>query len=143
MHDVQHVSVYIARSPADVYEFASDPRNLPRWAAGLARAEVRRDGDEWIADAPFGKVRVRFVPRNSFGVLDHDVTVESGVTIHNPTRVVANREGSEFVFTLIRQPGMSDEQFAKDKAAVENDLKTLKDLLERKSSARAMPSTTG
>ena len=46
--------------PADVYEFASDPRNLPRWAAGLARSEVRRDGDEWIADAPFGKVRVRW-----------------------------------------------------------------------------------
>jgi hypothetical protein len=51
--------------------------------------------------------------------------------------------GQEGVFTLIRQPGMSDEQFAKDKAAVENDLKTLKDLLERKSSSRAMPSTTG
>jgi hypothetical protein len=26
---------------------------------------------------------------------------------------------------------MSDEEFARDKAAVENDLKTLKDLLER------------
>jgi uncharacterized protein YndB with AHSA1/START domain len=30
-------SVYIARPPAEVYEFASDPRNLPRWAAGLAQ----------------------------------------------------------------------------------------------------------
>jgi len=30
---------------------------------------------------------------------------------------------------------MSDGQFAKDKAAVENDLKALKDLLERKSSS--------
>ena len=68
---------------------------------------------------------------------------QEGVTVHNPMRVVAHREGSEFVFTLIRQPGMSDEQFAKDKAAVENDLKTLKDLLERQSSSRAMPSTMG
>ena len=133
MHDVQHISVYIARPPAQVYEFASDPRNLPRWAAGLARAEVKRDGDEWIADAPFGKVRVRFAQRNSFGVMDHDVKLESGVTIHNAMRVVPNGDGSEFVFTLIRQPGMSDAQFAKDKAAVEADLKTLKDLLERKS----------
>jgi len=58
-------------------------------------------------------------------------------------RVVANGEGSEFVLTLIRQPGMSEKQFAKDQAAVENDLKTLKDLLERKSSSRAIPSTTG
>jgi hypothetical protein len=135
MNDVRHVSVYIARRPAEVYEFASDPRNLPRWAAGLARSEIGRDGDEWLADAPFGRVRVRFAPRNPFGVMDHDVTLESGVTIHNPMRVVPNGEGSEFVFTLIRQPGMSDEQFARDKAAVETDLRTLKDLLERGSGA--------
>jgi hypothetical protein len=135
MHDVQHIGVSIARRPAEVYEFASDPRNLPRWAAGLARSEMRRDGDAWVADAPFGKVRVRFVERNSFGVMDHDVTLESGVTIHNPMRVVPNGEGSEFVFTLIRQPRMSDRQFAEDKAAVENDLKALKSLLERTSSA--------
>jgi hypothetical protein len=133
MHDVQHVSVYIARRPAEVYEFASDPRNLPRWAAGLARSEVRRDGDEWVADAPFGKVRVRFAPPNSFGVLDHDVTLESGVTIHNPMRVVPNGEGSEFTFTLIRRPGVSGAEFAKDKAAVEKDLQTLKQVLERQS----------
>jgi hypothetical protein len=131
MHDVQHVSTYIARRPAETYEFASDPRNLPRWAAGLARSEVRKDGDEWIMDAPSGKVRVRFAPRNSLGVMDHDVKLESGVTVHNAMRVVPNGEGSEFVFTLIRQPGTSDREFAKDKAAVESDLRTLKGLLER------------
>ena len=135
MHAVQHISIYIARPPGEVYEFASDPKNLPRWAAGLARSEIRKDGDEWIADAPFGRVRVRFVQPNSFGVIDHDVTLESGVTIHNPMRIMPNGEGSEFVFTLIRQPGVSDAQFAEDKAAVENDLKTLKDLLERRASA--------
>ena len=54
------------------------------------------------------------------------------MTIHNPMRVVPNGGGSEFVFTLIRQPAMSDGQFAKDKTAVEHDLKTLKDLLEQK-----------
>ena len=36
MHDVRHISVYIARRPAEVYEFVSDPRNQPRWAAGRA-----------------------------------------------------------------------------------------------------------
>src|SRR4029453_4646138 len=79
---------------------------------------------------PFGTVRLRFAPRNSFGVMDHDVTLESGATIHNPMRVVPNGEGSELVFTLIRQPGISDAQLAEDRRAVENDLKTLKNLLE-------------
>jgi carbon monoxide dehydrogenase subunit G len=131
MHDVQNLSIYIARRPNDVYEFASDPRNLPRWAAGLARSQVKRDGDEWVVDAPFGKVRVKFADRNAFGVMDHDVELESGVIVHNPMRVVPHGEGSQFLFTLIRQPGMSDEQFAKDKAAVEKDLGALKILLEQ------------
>lgn len=130
MSDVRYISIYIERKPGDVYKFASDPRNLPKWAAGLARSKVRKEGAEWVADAPFGTVRVRFAERNRFGVLDHDVRLESGVTIHNPMRVIPNGEGSEFVFTLIRRPGMSAKEFAADKAAVEADLKTLKDILE-------------
>lgn len=130
MHGVHHISISIARPPAEVYAFAGNPRNLPRWAAGLARSEVRRDGDAWVADGPFGKVRIQFVGENELGVLDHDVTLESGETVHNPMRVVPNGEGSEFIFTLIRRPGMSDEQFAEDREAVEKDLRTLKDLLE-------------
>ncbi len=136
VHDVQHVSVYIACRPAEVYGFASDPRNLPRWAAGLARSEVKKDGGEWVAEAPFGRIRVRFAPRNSLGVMDHDVTLESGATVHNPMRVVPNGEGSELMFTLIRRPGMSDAELAKDRTAVGNDLKTLKGLLERQAAAQ-------
>ncbi len=86
MH-VEHISVFINRSPAEVYAFASDPHNLSRWAAGLARSELRQQGDEWIADSPMGQVAIRFVPDNPYGVLDHDVTLESGVRVHNlPSR---------------------------------------------------------
>jgi hypothetical protein len=129
--DVRHLSIYIARQPSDVYEFASDPRNLPRWAAGLARSEVTRAGDAWVVEAPFGKATIRFAPKNVLGVMDHDVELESGATVHNPMRVVPNGEGSEFIFTLFRRPDMSDEQFAADRRAVEQDLRTLKELLER------------
>lgn len=83
-----------------------------------------------MADAPFGKVKIRFAETNPLGVMDHDVELESGVTVHNPMRVLPNGSGSEFVFTLMRQPDMSDQQFADDKAAVEADLKTLKTLLK-------------
>jgi hypothetical protein len=37
------------------------------------------------------------------------------------------------VFTLIRQPEMSEGQFATDKAADQDDRETLRGLLERKS----------
>lgn len=130
MKDVHHVSITIARAPGEVYGFASDPHNLPRWAAGLARSEASRDGDAWIADSPLGRVRIRFAERNRFGVLDHDVELPSGEVVHNPMRVMPHGEGSELVFTLFRRPGMSDEELAEDRAAVETDLRTLKGLLE-------------
>lgn len=88
--------------------------------------------DAPASDSPLGEVRVRFTKRNDFGVLDHDVSLPSGVTIHNPMRVVPRGSGSEFMFTLIRQPGMSDEQFRADRAAVEKDLRTLKAFLKQR-----------
>jgi len=32
----KHISVSINRSADHVYEFASNPENLPKWAAGLS-----------------------------------------------------------------------------------------------------------
>ena len=132
MDDVQHVSITIGRSPADVYAFASDPRNLPRWAAGLAGSDPKSEGDAWVTDSPMGKIRITFVEKNPYGVIDHDVRLESGVTVHNAMRVIPNGAGSELIFTLIRRPGVSDQKLAEDRAAVEKDLRTLKALLEPK-----------
>jgi hypothetical protein len=54
-------------------------------------------GGEWIAEAPEGKVKVRFTERNELGVLDHDVILESGARIHMSMRVIPNGSGSEVV----------------------------------------------
>ncbi len=110
----RHIGVVIERSPADVYAFAADPDNLPRWAAGLAR----------------GEVTVTFTPRNELGVLDHDVTLPSGTVVTNPLRVVAHPQGAEVVFTL-RQLDVSDAGFERDAATVREDLERLRSLLER------------
>ena len=127
---VRHVSVAIDRAPGDVYAFASKPENLPRWARGLARSIEHVDG-EWRAKSPLGTVRVRFVAPNAFGVLDHDVILESGVSVHNPMRVVARDAGrSEVIFTLFRRDGISDAEFEADAGAVAKDLRALKELLE-------------
>jgi uncharacterized membrane protein len=127
--EVRHVSVSIGRPPEAVYAFAAEVKNLPKWAAGLSTTIRKVDG-EWIADGPVGPVTVRFTERNTLGVLDHDVVLPSGATIHNPIRVVPNGSGSEVMFTLFRQPGVSAETFEKDAKAVERDLLTLKRLLE-------------
>lgn len=101
-----HVSEVIERSPAEVYAYASNPNNLPEWAAGLAMGEVTRDGPTLTVDSPMGRVSVRFAPLNEFGILDHDVTLPSGEIVSNPVRVLAHPDGSEIVFT-VRQRDLS------------------------------------
>jgi hypothetical protein len=128
--EVEHVTVSIDRSPADVYAFTSQVENVPRWAAGLARGVERVDG-EWVGDSPMGRVKIRFARPNDLGVLDHDVVLPSGETVHNPMRVVPNGAGSEVTFTLFRRPGVSDDEFRSDAAAVRKDLDTLKRVLEK------------
>jgi hypothetical protein len=126
----KHISLSIKRSAAQVYEFASNPENLPKWAAGLA-GSIKKVNEEWIADAPMGTVKVKFAERNKFGVLDHEVTLPSEVKVYNAMRVFPNNDGSELVFTLYRRPDMSDREFAEDANLVEKDLATLKTLLEK------------
>ncbi len=125
----RHISQIVHAAPADVHAFAADPDNLPRWAVGLATSEVRREGDDLLVSSPMGEVRVRFVPRNDFGVLDHDVTLPDGAVVTNPLRVLAHPEGSELVFT-VRQLDMDDEEFNRDCGMVAADLARLAALVE-------------
>jgi ketosteroid isomerase-like protein len=138
LHEVRSVSVSIRRSPREVYAFISNGENIPRWAAGLGTT-VRRAGDEWLASGSIDSVRVRFTAPNDLGVADHDVTLPSGVTVHNPMRVVPNGVGSTVIFTLLRQPGVSEQQFEEDAQAVARDLGTLKAMLERGDPTSAVP----
>jgi hypothetical protein len=129
----RHVSIWINAAPEVVYEFASDPHDWPRWAAGLARGGLRQTADGWVADSPMGQVTVEFAPPNEFGVLDHVVRMPSGEAVYNPLRVVPGGVGQsrcEVVFTVRRRAGMTDEELDADVAAVRADLETLRRLLE-------------
>jgi carbon monoxide dehydrogenase subunit G len=126
----KHISVSIERPPAEVYEFASNPENLPQWAGGLSGSIKKVDG-EWIAEAPMGTVKVRFAEKNKFGVLDHEVTLGSGIKFYNPMRIFPNSDGSEVIFTLYRQTDMPDQKFADDAGSIQRDLSKLKTLLEK------------
>ena len=125
----QHISVSSNRPADQVYEFASNPENLPKWAAGLS-GSIRNVNGDWIAESPMGKVKVKFADKNKFGILDHDVTLPSGTKVYNPMRVFPNNDGSELIFTLYQRPDMSDQMFAEDVEAVATDLEKLKTLLE-------------
>jgi hypothetical protein len=128
----RHISISINRSAAEVYEFASNPENLPKWAAGLS-GSVKNVNGEWIAESPMGTVKVKFADKNRFGILDHDVTLPSGETFYNPMRVFPNKDGSELIFTLYQRPEMSDKDFRNDEEQIKKDLERLKGLVEKQS----------
>ena len=123
------ITCSINRPPSEVYNFASNPENLPQWVRSFCLS-VKKSGDDWLMETPTDFVRICFVPANEFGVLDHVVMLPDGQSILNPMRVVANGEGSEIMFMLFQLPEMTDEQFAKDARMVEADLQTLKTVME-------------
>ena len=129
MMETRTVSVSIRESPQKVYEFAADPANLPKWAPGFVKSIANRDG-QWVAQTTMGEVAFSFAERNSFGILDHGVTLPSGESFSNPMRVVANGLGSEVMFTLFRHPPMTEAEFDQDAKVVLGDLEKLKAVIE-------------
>lgn len=130
MFSAQHVSVSLACSAQQAYEYIIDPHNLPAWASGLSSHIEQVDG-KWVADSPMGKVSVEFAATNPFGVLDHEVTLPDGEKVSNPFRVIPNGKGCELIFSVLHRPGVSEQEFAADVRHVEKDLQTLKSLLEK------------
>ncbi|WP_432929407.1 SRPBCC family protein [Microbispora sp. CA-135349] len=125
----RHISERIDRPAAAVYEYASDPANLPTWAPGLGDA-VENVGGQWFVQTPSGRVGFVFAGRNEYGVLDHEVTLPSGEVVYNPMRVIPDGDACEVVFTLRRLPDVSDEEFDRDAGLVQADLARLKRILE-------------
>ena len=128
------LSVSIAAPAAAVYEFASNPLNLPKWAKGLC-SSIEKVGNTWIGQGAMGKVKIEFVEPNHLGILDHMVTLPFGQRVMVPIRVHARGSGSEVVFTLNPLPGMTEAQIAADARLVMKDLDALKRAVE------ALPTT--
>lgn len=124
------LSVRIDQPFARVYEFMVDPGNWNQWAFGLGKS-LRQSNGGWIADSDGGIVKVRFTARNPYGVLDHTVIRSSGAQVYVPMRLIANGSGCELLFTLFREPGISDDRYDSDGNFVQRDLDRLKALLEK------------
>lgn len=124
------ITLAIEKPADEVYAFASHPQHLTQWAAGIG-TQITPDGDRWRLSTPGGDAFLRFEPANPHFVLDHWVTTPAGQEVYVPMRVVPNGDGCQVVFVLYQQPGMNEDQFAQDAQLVENDLKTLKALLEK------------
>ena len=130
------LSVSIQCDAHTVYEFVANPKNLPRWAKTFCRSVTRSKG-AWIIDTPRGAMTIRLAKKNASGILDHYLSPSPGVEVFVPMRVVPNSQGSEVIFTLFQPPEMSDGQYANDIGLVQQDLSSLKQVMERSRGSRS------
>lgn len=132
--DAQTLTTRLKRPWRQVYDFASNPANLPLWAEGLGRG-VERLGSRWFIETLSGRAELRFAERNPFGVMDHWVHFADGLVTYVPFRVVANADGCEVMLTLFHLPGMTKADYERDAALVCRDLEALRTLLETRPAA--------
>jgi hypothetical protein len=129
MPHAQTLGIFIARPYELVSAFLAEPRNFPRWAAGLATG-LEPSANGWVGDTLQGCVNIRFSPPNAFGIADHWVGLPTGEEVYVPLRALRHGAGTEVILTLFALPSMSEADFARDAAMVRRDLACLKDLLE-------------
>jgi hypothetical protein len=59
----RHLSEWIDRPADTVYQYASDPANLPDWAPGLG-SSVEKVAGRWFVETPMGRAGFIFAPHN-------------------------------------------------------------------------------
>jgi len=128
-HAARLVSQPVAADADTVYDFAHRIENLPQWAAGLTTQLVLEDG-QWFSQTPQGRIRIEMAPHNAYRVMDHDVTLPGGLTVHNAFRVTPTGDGSLLAFVVLRMPEATDADFERDCGLVAADLRTLATLVE-------------
>lgn len=117
-------STSIQADPQTVFDFVADPRTLPRWAPGVARA-VRPDGDHWILDNGEGETRIAVRASREHGTVD--LLSADDPRLGAFTRVLPNGDGSEYQFTLFFPPGTPDDAIAAQMAVVEGELAAVRE----------------
>lgn len=129
MLESRTISISINRNWKEIYEAVWRPEDFPKWASGLSKSSLTKDGEAWKAEGPEETVRILFTAHNAYGVMDHYVDVGNGTIIYVPLRIIQNGDGAEVLLTLFRQQDMSDAKFAADAAWVGRDLLALKTLV--------------
>lgn len=127
------LTVDIARSPEDVYNFLVDPANLAHWTlVQNGRPDPVAGPHSWTYDGAGGRpVTVHFTEPNPYLVLDYRMQIGPQVVQAASVRIIRNGAGSVLTHTSVQQPLVSDLMFASEEEWMKSDLLVLKTLMER------------
>ncbi|MBE2317656.1 SRPBCC family protein [Solirubrobacter sp. CPCC 204708] len=120
-------SISIRATPEAVLDLVGDAHALPRWAPGFARS-VRAAGEHWVVDTGAGEALIDLRVSRERGTVDI-------VSVDQParavfTRVLANGEGAEYLFTQFFPESVSEADLRRQVGVVEGELETVRRLAE-------------
>jgi hypothetical protein len=121
-------SISIQASPSAVLDLVGDATTLPRWAPGFAQA-VRAEGELWAVAVPgAGEALIDLRVSRERGTVDIVSVDQPGRGVF--TRVLANGDGSEYLFTQFFADSVTDAEVQAQVTVVEGELERVKRLTE-------------
>ncbi len=130
MNDAYTATVVIERDAEEVFRFVSAPENQPQWAINFVHATKPIGGGRYVMQTPVGELTYRLALDETRGVVDWLFETPGGTTVM-PARVVPHAAGAVFSFTIPRMPGADDAAWEQGCRGLDEELATLKGLLER------------
>ena len=129
MNDAYTATTVIERDADDVFGFVSEPENQPRWAVNFVRSTEPIGGGRYVMQTPVGELTYRLEADPARRVADWVFETPAGETVM-PARVVPHPAGAVFSFTIPRMPGTDDAAWEQGRRGLDEELETLKALLE-------------
>ena len=126
------LSVQIACPAAEAYRFIADPATMPQWAIHNFKSIRPVGQNEWEIQTPRGAGRL--VPHydQASGILDHEFIDPKEGSWQVSARIVpAGAKDSVYMITLVKPPSMADEVFRRGMPLVEEELQTMRRILEQ------------
>ncbi len=106
---------------ARVFDFLSNIENLPKWATGFCQG-LRVEGGRYKIVTPNGEIFFRIDAHEATGVIDMFGGPSEAAMAYWPARVVHRPgDGSLFIFTSFRYPGMTDAEFEQQCGVLERE----------------------
>ena len=129
MTNAYTATIYIAASPAKVFEYVRVPENQPTWAVNFVRSTRPTSGGRYVMETPAGAMVYRVEADPQRGTIDFIIDGPVGDSIL-PARVVPHGRGAIFTFTITRTPDMNDQAWEAGMRGMDEELVNLKRLLE-------------
>lgn len=123
-------TVFVKCPAKSLFGFLANAENWPRWAVHNIQAVRPGNDGWWLMETPRGPGRLRIRPDARTGVLDHEFIDAQEGRWMVPTRVVEVGDGALLMMTFTKPDAVPDEAFRIGMRFLDEELETLKRLLE-------------